>query len=263
MMKALVSLAAAALAAAPLAGQPTAVSGPVQGTGYALGADDVIDVLVYGRPDMTVKTRIRADGGVTLPLLGRVEAGGRSTQQLADEIARRLADGNFLKNPIVNVEISAFGSRVATVLGEVGQSGLYPLERPMTVSMLLARAGGLRQGGADYVTLRRGPAGEPQRIYMSQLARGGAGDPEVRPGDTVMVPPADLFYVYGQVNTPGAFPLLEGMSVRQALARAGGPTLAGSEKKITVHRRGEKGTDADLDAPVRQGDVFLIRERLF
>jgi polysaccharide export outer membrane protein len=84
----------------------------------------------------------------------------------------------------------------------------------------------------------------------------------VSPGDKIYAPPADLFYVSGQVKSPGTFTVLPGMSVRMALSRAGGVTDLGSDRAVKITRDG-KAIKPSLDSPIQAGDVVVVGERLF
>jgi polysaccharide biosynthesis/export protein len=245
----------AAGAAAPLMAQGS--------SGYILGPDDQIEVSVYGQPDLTVKTRIKADGEITLPLVGDVAASGETVQSLADKVEQKLRSGGIVKQPIVNIEVQAYVNRAVTVLGAVASPGLYGLDRPQTLTTLLARAGGVRGDGSERVVLRRGGGASVTELEIASLARDGGKDVAMQPGDVVFVPIAEQFYVYGQVNSPGSYPIIGDMTVRQALARGGGPTLAGTERRVTLYRAGKNGVEADLESPVRKGDVLFVKERLF
>jgi polysaccharide export outer membrane protein len=125
---------------------------------------------------------------------------------------------------------------------------------------VLARVGGAREG-AQYVILSS-PTGQQRKIAIDDLARSAAADPFVQPNDKLFVPEAETFYIYGQVNAPGAYPVREGMTLRQAIARGGGLTASGSEKKLRVHRGNEK-LKLKLDSVLRPGDVLVLGERLF
>jgi len=231
--------------------------------GYVLGPNDQIEISVYGQPDLAVKTRIKADGQVTLPVVGDIGAAGESVQSLADKIEQKLRSGGIVKQPIVNVEVQAFVAHSVTVLGALGSPGLYGLDQPYTLTTMIARAGGVRGDGGERVILRRGRDNAVTEYEMTALARDGGKDILLQPGDVIFVPQAEQFYVYGQVNSPGSYPIIGDMTVRQALARSGGPTLAGSERRVTLYRGEAKGVEADLDAPIRKGDVLFVKERLF
>jgi polysaccharide export outer membrane protein len=241
----------------------TAMAQVPSGQGYILGPEDQIEVLVYGQPDLSVKTRIKADGGITVPVIGPVKAAGRTPQALAEAIATQLRSGGVVKQPIVNVEIGNYVSRTVTALGAIGTPGIYPLDYPQTISTLLARAGGVRLDGSERVTLRRAGENGVRSLEVAALAADPKLDIELRPGDVVFVPPAEQFFIYGQVGAAGTYPIIANMTLRQALARGGGPTLAGSERRITLYRQGQAPMEADLEASVRKGDVIFVRERVF
>jgi len=246
---------AGAAALAPAAPSPRAGD-----SGYLLGPDDQVKISIFGQPDLSTTTRITADGSVMLALLGPVSARGKTTAQLAEAIASGYASGGYLKNPSVNVEVAEYVSRFVTVLGNVPEAGNYPLDRPYSVASMLAKAGGATTAGANAVILTPADGSGPQRISLADMGA-GAGRP-LQPGDILFVPPAEKVYVYGQVQEPGAFAYVPGQTYRQALALAGGPTLAGSTKRIKVRREG-KEIEATLDDPVKPEDVLIIREKLF
>ena len=110
--------------------------------------------------------------------------------------------------------------------------------------------------------VRREKGGE-LRLPFDKLATGDANDdPFVLPGDKVYVPPAETYYIYGQINSPGVYPLRDKLTLRKAIARSGGLGAAGSEKKISVYRDGKKTTLA-LDEAILPDDVVVIGQRSF
>jgi polysaccharide export outer membrane protein len=230
-------------------------------SGYRLGPDDEIKISIYGQPELSVTTRIKPDGTVRLAMLEAFDARGKTTAELADSIAQQYARGGYLQNPSVNVEVSQFISRFVTVLGNVPNAGNYPLDRGYTVAAMLAKAGGSTATGANAVILTPADGSGPVRISLADMAAGAART--LTPGDILFVPPAEKVYVYGQVNEPGAFNFVPGQTFRQALALAGGPTLAGSTKRIKVRRAGKEVDDVSLDDAIQPEDVLVIREKLF
>lgn len=231
--------------------------------GYVLGPGDQIEVSLRGQPAFErVTGRIRADGTLALSHLGDFRVAGDSSVTLAARIGKALNDGGYYVNPIVNVEILGYASRYVIVLGEVGQPGLLPVDRAYRVSEIIARVGGIRATGADRVVVNRG-SGEQQSLDFAALATGsGAADPLVGPGDKIFVPAAPTFFIYGQVNAPGEYPMKGTMSVRKALARGGGLTELGSERRVSVIRAGKKEALA-ADDTLADGDVVVVGERLF
>lgn len=230
---------------------------------YILGPDDVVEVSVLGRTDFTTRGRISSDGTIQLPYLGVVNAGKKTARDFADSVAKSLEAGGYFAKPIVKVDIVSYASRYIVVLGDVRQPGLVPIDRGYRLSEIIARVGGVADGGADYVVLRSETDGE-RRFKIADLATGDASqDPYVAAGDKVYVPHAELFFISGQVKGPGAFPLMTGMTLRMAIGRAGGLTDAGSEGHIKITRQGKVLPRPKLDDPLMAGDVIVVGEGLF
>jgi polysaccharide biosynthesis/export protein len=242
---------------------PTFAQAVATDPGYVLGPGDQIEVSLRGQPAFEkVAARIRTDGTIALTHLADFRVAGETSVTLAARIGKALSDGGFYVNPIVNVEILGYASRYVIVLGEVTQPGLQSVDRSYRVSEIIARAGGIRASGADRVIVNRG-SGEQQVLDFATLATGsGAADPLVGPGDKIFVPVAPTFFIYGQVNAPGEYPMKTVMTLRKALARGGGLTAMGSEGRVSVFRAGAKQAIA-ADGVLADGDVVVVGERLF
>ncbi|WP_448586850.1 polysaccharide biosynthesis/export family protein [Thermaurantiacus sp.] len=231
--------------------------------GYVLGPGDLISVVVYGQEAFNVQTRIKPDGTIAMPLIGNVQASGRTVVTLAQEISRQLTRNNYLRDPIVNVEIGEYRSRVVRVVGEVSNPGIQPLDQPYTLLDVLLRAGWVRGLGARTVYVRQ--AGQEERaIDIEKLLRGDPdADIPVEPGMTVFVPQAELVYLMGAVARPGGYPLLEGMTAGRALVMAGGSATGRSNPSFTLERGGKKVPGANADTVLQPGDVIIVRQGLF
>jgi len=228
---------------------------------YVLGPEDVIEVEVVGQPDRA-RARVYTDGTIQLNLVGKLTAAGKTPRELGTEIAAALKSGGFYANPVINVEVSAYASRYVTVLGAVATPSLVPMNRPYRLSEILARVGGVSGAAADFLTVRS-ENGQEARFMIADLAAGDASkDPFVKAGDKIYAPVAEVFYISGQVNSPGTFPVRSDLTIRQAIARAGGLTVSGTDKKVEVNRGGKK-MKLTGDAKVEPGDVLVIGERLF
>jgi len=255
------------LAAAQPVGNP-APAGPAiaapepASSAYILGRDDVVEVGLLGRTDFGGRARVQADGTVQLPMIGKVPAADKTTSEFSDTVRKALQTGGFFSDPVVTVEVVGYASRYVTVLGAIGSPGLVPINRPYRMSEILARVGGVRDNAADYLIVRP-EKGEERRILIRDLATGDLSqDPYVQPGDKIFAPLADVYYIYGQVNSPGSYTLQSGMTVRMAVAKAGGLTASGSDKKVDNTRDGKK-VKVDLAAPVKAGDILVVGERMF
>lgn len=231
---------------------------------YVLGPGDEIEVTIFGPTDETVKTRVKEDGSIVVPHLGTLSAQGRTARSLGEFVAGKLEAGGYYVRPVVKVDVLQFVSNTVTVQGNVAAPGLIPIDRAMTVGMTVARAGGARSDGADFAYLTRKGTSSPIAVAFSDVSRPGeAGNMPVGPGDIVVIPPAPMVYVYGMVSAPGSFPMRQGMTVRQAIARAGGPTLAGSAKSVVIYRGGKRVKKVDLESPVQAEDTLRVPEKLF
>ncbi len=252
----------AALSAMSLAAPAVAQDATVTDAGYVLGPGDVIEVSVLGQSEFSTRSRIRADGTIVLPFIGSTAVSGENSVSLAKKVGSALTAGGFYAKPIVSVEIASYASRYVIVLGSVAQPGLQPVDRAYRVSEIVARSGGLRADSADFVVVRR-VTGEELKLPFEKLATGTKDDdPFVNPGDKVYVPMAETYFIYGQINAPGVYPVRDQMTLRKAMARGGGLTQLGSEKRITVFRDGKKQV-LPLDAPIKPGDVVVVGERSF
>ncbi|WP_353199115.1 polysaccharide biosynthesis/export family protein [Sandarakinorhabdus sp.] len=231
--------------------------------GYRLGPDDTVQVIVYGQAEFNVSTRVKHDGTIVMPLIGIVKAEGETNISLARQITDKLVAGGFLKSPLVNIEVGAYVSRSVNVAGNVGQSGIYPLDRPYHALEILLKAGWVRVDAANFVYLRR--SGQPVRtLQVDDLVKGERdSDPLLVPGDTLFVPPAETFFIYGAINGPGMKAILPGMTIRQAVALSGGVSASGNANKVGLIRGNAKEVDADLSQKVLNGDILVIKERLF
>ncbi len=252
---------AAAAPAAPTTPQATAVD-----SSYLLGPGDVVEIGLVGRADFGSRARISTDGTIQLPMIGSIPAAQRTVLQLADDVRQALLKGGFYSDPVVRTEVVGINSRYVTVLGSVGNPGLLPLDRNYRLSEILARVGGRSGNGADYIILTPAAGGESQKYSIAQLASGGPDkDPMVHTGDKIFIPTAEneVFYISGQVNTPGSFAVTEGLTVRMAIAKGGGVNENGSEKKVKVVRDGKPLKGVKLEDPIKVGDIVTVGERLF
>jgi polysaccharide export outer membrane protein len=257
-----------AAGAAPAAGGGNAAAS----ADYRLGPGDQIRVQVYQNPDLTVETRVSEQGTINYPLIGAVEIGGTTIGDAEKKIAAALRNGNFLKQPQVNIVMLQVRGNQVAVLGQVQKPGRFPLETTNTrVSDLLAAAGGVTPMGDDTLIVTGTRNNQPFRKVIDIpglfLNSRGQDDILVQGGDTVFVNKAPVYYIYGEAQRPGPYRIERGMTVQQAVAQGGGPTARGSLNRLRLTRVGPDGrqveTDARLGDPVLPNDVIFVRESLF
>lgn len=236
-----------------------------------LGAGDVLKISVYGNPDLGLETRVSEAGQITFPLVGAVAVGGLSASAAEKKLGGLLESGGYLRKAQVNIIVTSLQSQQASVLGQVNRPGRYPLEGKRTVMDLLAMAGGMNPDGADQVTLirKRADATSRQVIDILDIVRNGdlKGDTEVSGNDIIYVERAPRFYIYGEVQRPGAFRLERNMTVVQALSVGGGLTQRGTERGVRIKRRNAAGQidiiQSKHDDLLQVDDVVYVQESLF
>ncbi|PWF40460.1 polysaccharide export protein EpsE [Massilia glaciei] len=268
-MRALVRAAAAGLPALALA--LALAPAPAAAAEVLLGPGDVLKLSVYGNPDLALETRVSEAGTITFPLLGQVSIGGMPVVAAEKRIALLLQKGGYVRRPQVNIIVSQLQSQQVGVLGQVNRPGRYPIESRRSLMDLLAMAGGIGPEGGDSVSVLRTRDGTTTRenIDVVQMMRSGelARDLEVAGGDVIYVERAPRFYIYGEVQRPGAFRLERGMTVLQALSVGGGLTPRGTERGIRIKRQGADGRQHIIKAGHNQllqtDDIIYVRESLF
>lgn len=244
---------------------------PAATPGFVIGAGDTIDITVLGRPELSATGNVSGDGLVTTALVGAVPVLGLTPQQAAQRIALAYKNGQYLVDPQVTVTLRDYQSQQLSVLGEVKSPGRFPMRTRLSILDALALAGGINEGGAQLAYILRPEDSVVTRyeVDLDALLQAGAGQQyfELLAGDTVVVPKAELFYIYGEVKTPNAYKLKPGLTVIQALSLAGGLTDKGSDRRIDIRRRDELGElhtqAATLSDALHPDDVIYVRERLF
>jgi polysaccharide export outer membrane protein len=265
----LAAVCAQALAPAPAKAAAAAVPE------YRLGAGDVVRVVVYQNPDLTLETRVSETGVISYPLLGNIRIGGLGVSAAEKLIADGLKSGNFVKSPQVTLVLLQIKGNQASVLGQVNRPGRFPIETAdMRMTDLLANAGGVATTGGDQLVLTGTRNGKPFRmeidlpsVFGPSAEHGRPNDVLIQNGDVLWVDRAPLVYIYGEVQRPGPMRLERGMTVMQALAAGGGLTQRGTERGIRVHRKSADGkvqiAQPTMDDSLKDGDVVYVKESLF
>jgi polysaccharide export outer membrane protein len=245
------------------AASPVAVAQP--SPAYIVGPNDVLGVKVFGEADMSATYSVDTDGTISFPFLGRVPVSGKTVQEIEFALTKLLADG-ILNRPQVSVVITSYRSRSIYVLGEVRNPAKYVIEGQTTLLEVIAQAGSFTPNAAQTINLLRykdgltgivagAPVvpGDPRaaeivRVNREDLAQGRLQSNIIlQDGDTIFVPTAEKFYVMGLVKQPGNFVLQPGMTVRQAIATAGGLSDRGSDRRIKIIRK-VNGKVVEIDA---------------
>ena len=190
------AVALAVCALAPLAakdkdaGKKPVTEAPVTADEYRMGAGDKLRIEVYKDPQLSQSVQVRPDGKITLPLIGDINAEGRTSNELRDAIVTPLKEYNT--NPVVTVIVVETVPPVFYVMGEVNSPGTFPIKGQVSAVQALAMAGGFKDFAKtkNIRILRKGGAGGQQTIAFNYKdAADGKGSPvQVQPGDTIIVP---------------------------------------------------------------------------
>ncbi len=252
-----------------------------QAPDYVIGPRDVLNVSVWGQPNLSGKFTVEADGTFTYPLIGHVKAAGLRLRDLENGLRKQLADG-YVRDPQLSVTVEQYQSQVVQVLGEVKLPGRYPLTGEMSLIEVLARAGSTTDMAGSTAVITHARADRPVgtsgttdrpadkdvvRVDLKALQSGALNENvTLHDGDVVFIPRAERIFVYGQVKVPGAYAIQDQMTVMQALALAGGLTERGSSRRLQIIRQvngAKKQIKAKLDDLVQPGDTIVVGERLF
>jgi len=219
---------------------------------YLLGPNDQISLVVDQLPDdFTDKTfRIDQNGDLSVPMIGRIHAGGLTQAELEDEVKNRF--GIILREPDIVVNVTEYASQPVSVLGAVNMPGIRQLQGGKTLFDVLSLAGGLRPDAGTTVKITRdlkwgaipvpGATVSSSGLYsvatvrVKEVMQAAEVNIAIRPGDTVFVPKAELVYAVGSVTMPGGFPIGESdtLTALQVVALAQGMvrTAAADRAKI-------------------------------
>ena len=167
---------------------------------YIIGPEDVLEITVWRNVDLSKVVTVRPDGKVSLPLIGDVEAVGRSAGQLAELIAARLKE--YKENPQVSIVVQQVNSYAIYVMGEITRPGKFPLKSKTTLLQAITLAGGFTPNAArnKLVVFRFGDKGQKDiKIKASYddiiLRDSSLQNIELKPGDTIVVPSETMVLV--------------------------------------------------------------------
>jgi len=156
-----------------------------------LGPSDVFDVRVHGEEDLSSTYRVAQDGTIDFPFIGRIDVEGLEPTEVADLVATRLREGDFLRSPQVSVRVQEYNSKRISVMGAVVRPGTFPLTTGITVVQAISLAGGFTPlASRDDTVVSRRVEGELRRfrVAVDDVTRGEQEDILLRAGDIIYVP---------------------------------------------------------------------------
>jgi polysaccharide export outer membrane protein len=243
------------------------------GSDFILGDGDQITLRVVDMQELSDKlVRIDPDGGIDLPLVGRMHAAGLTVEQFKRELAAKLS--KYISAPQISVNLTDSQSRSVSVIGEVNSPGVHQLPGPRTLIDVVSLAGGIKTDAGYRIILTRqtrsGPLPLPgaakdatggfntATVSLDDLLSGKAPALNilVLPNDVISVPKGDIVYIVGEVRRAGGFPLAshETISILQALSLAEGfgPNAATKNAKILRPVPGNDGKPREIPVDIKQ-----------
>ena len=247
---------------------------------YAVGVGDELEISVSVPTQIesiaTVKQRVAANGEISCPFIGQVQAIGHSITELQRRLVGLYGDG-YVKNPIITVSVTKYNSKRYLVTGAVRKPGIYNLEtNRISLVEALLNAGGIQEDASQFalVTRKRRSGDEivtaTVKVDTNALLRHSdlTQNVWVLPGDVVHVPPeaeARTYYVFGFANGQGPFPMPRDGTIRllDALAHAHGISPLARPDKAFLIRTGPRGEkkryEIDLsDIVMGRAENFLL-----
>ena len=255
---------------------------------YRVGKDDVLAVTVGGEDTLSGEFKVSDEGSIVYPLLGALDVGSLTVSEIAKLIRDRLG-ADYIVSPQVAVYVKEYNSKKVAVLGDIDAPGFFTLKKDSSLLAVLSEAGVPLTSGDTTImithadsTPTNGPAEPrlPTIVNMEKLLNPWQGQTVVtaRDGDRIFVRGGGRgkVIVSGKVRKAGVVPFSEGLTVLEAINKAGGLAEFANPKAIRVVRETATGSevrDVDLSAVMQgdrsrdialdDGDIIIVPRRWF
>jgi len=223
---------------------------------YRLASGDMIRIKVFGEDDLNLEVHLDSSGVINYPFLGKIHVTGLTVEELRSRLISGLKDG-YIRSPQVNVSIVEH--RSFFIEGEVKNPGAYPYQPGLTVRKAISLAGGFTEfSSRDHFNLVHDRARGKHAVTVGYGA-------SVGPGDSISVAKS-VFYIDGEVKSPGSYPYHLDLTLREAISLAGGLTERASDSNIQIvskdgseHALGRTG----MGTKIVSGDSIYIKQSFF
>jgi polysaccharide export outer membrane protein len=159
---------------------------------YLIGPEDILEISVWKNADLSRVVIVRPDGRISLPLIGDVQAAGRTPDELRQDIVKKLQE--YQETVVASVIVQEVNSYRIFMLGEIRSPGPYTLKRKTSILQAISHAGGFTEfASKNKIILIR--EGERIKVSFDNLVKGKSDDSELilRSGDTIFVPGGTIF----------------------------------------------------------------------
>lgn len=250
---------------------------------YKVGPQDMLDVSVFGHPELTLSVRVSEEGKIPFPYIGEIDINGLTRLDIERKLKSAI-DDMLLQDAQVIVSIKEFHSQKVSLLGAVEKQGQYELTGPETLLSLLSRAGGITESAGEEIVVIRQLPDKTTRALRIPIHDFMNGDPNLdiplQANDRINVPIVEMVKIYfvGEVKTPG---VLEVKSTKmpmlhQAIIQQGGFTPKAAQKRVYIKRTGADGSEQIIitnvrailkgrkkDVPLMANDTVYVPETIF
>jgi len=156
---------------------------------FVIGVEDVLRIVTWGEPELTVTVTVRPDGRITLPLINELKVAGQTPARVREAIVEKMK--GFIRDPNVTVVVEQINHFRVYFLGEINTQGPLQFNRPVRLLQAISAAGGLTEFSNKRITVIRDEYGVEKRIEIDykKLWAGDTGQENIylKPGDTVLV----------------------------------------------------------------------------
>lgn len=235
---------------------------------YGIRQDDVLTISVYGHDELTRDVAVLDDGAFTFPIAGNISAVGKTTDDVAAEVARRLETD--MNSPRVTVSVKQSTRQRVYISGSVAKSGSYELKPGWRVSNVIAEAGGLTtRPDLARTTVVRGQNTLDVNLNAVFVNNIRDSDEVLQPDDLVQIAPdTNVVHIIGQARNPGDYQLKNHFGVLEALAVCGGVTERAALSRAQIMRgsvaipvdikRAMADASAKENVELKSGDTLII-----
>jgi len=245
-----------------------------QAEDYVIGGGDILQVSVWGVPEMSGEFVVRPDGKITLPAAGDVPAAGQTPVRLGENLAVVLS--GFVKKPIVTVAVTGITNNRIYISGGGVPPAVVSLPGKTTLFKFLCSLQGLENADLRGAYLLRKGERVPVDFFALFWEGDFSKDPELEPEDILFIPnnERNKIYVLGAVKEPKYIFYRDGVKVLDAILEAGGFNEFASKNDVVIFRKNQekirvkakdltRGKDLAQNVPLAPGDYVVVEEGFF
>jgi polysaccharide biosynthesis/export protein len=222
---------------------------------YIISPGDLIEIVVFGVPELSQRTSVNASGDIYMPLVNYIHVAGLDIQRTQSAIEKALRAGEFIKTPHVSVAVVQYTGGIV-VMGEITKPGIYPLIGAGRLFDIVTEAGGITGNAGQVISITHRD-GTQETVFLSTSPKlQMQGNIPLSQGDTIIVSKAGVIYVVGEILSPSGFIMDEKgpYTVMKLVAMAHGITKLANTSKARIVRRTPEG---QAEIPVRLDKILV------